>query len=100
MHFLHFDLSDGDDGIVTLEAMAATDADRHPAVLAEARAVLDWAWRHFPDGHGPVEDGMDWDDGLQVQQEPGGWHSVTLTLSASPRFAEAFLAAFGDEAGE
>ena len=31
---------------------------------------------------------------LQLTTE-GGWQVVTLTLAASPRFADAFLAAFG-----
>ena len=66
MHYLSFELSDGDDGIVTLEAMASTDAAQHPAVMAEAQQVLDWAGQRFPLGHGPVEDGMDWDHDLQV----------------------------------
>ena len=38
---------------------------------------------------------MDWDDDLQVQVEHGGWHAVSLTLAGSPRFVEAFFAAFG-----
>jgi hypothetical protein len=96
MRYLTFDLSDDGDAVMTLEALASTVADQHPAVLAEAQQVLDWAWRHFPHTHGPADDGMDWDHDLQVQVESGGWHSVTLTLSASPRFVEAFLAQFGD----
>jgi len=28
----------------------------------------------------------------------GKWHAVTLTLAASPRFAQAFLAVFGGPA--
>ena len=95
MDYLHFDLSDDADGVLTLEALAATPADRHGALLAEAQRVLDWAWRHFPHGHGRVEDGMDWDHDLQDTVEPGGWHAVALTLSASERFAREFLAEFG-----
>ena len=94
MHFLSFDVIDGADGVTTLEAQASTDAVRHPAVLAEAQQVLDWAWRHFPRSHGPVDDGADWDHDLQVSVEAGGWHSVTLTLTASPAFLDAFQAAF------
>jgi hypothetical protein len=59
------------------------------------RRVLDWAWRAFPHTHGPIDDGGDWDDDLQVSAEPGGWHAVTLTISASPAFAREFVAAFG-----
>jgi hypothetical protein len=96
MDYLHFDASDDADGVVTLEAMAATPASRHAAVLAEVQLVLDWAWQHFPHTHGRAEDGMDWDHDLQDTVEPGGWHAVTLTLATSERFAQAFLAAFGE----
>ncbi len=95
MRYLSFDLSDNADGVITLDAMASTDAGQHAAVRAEAEQVLAWAWRHFPHTHGPADDGMDWDHDLQVQVEPGGWHVLTLTFTGSPRFAEAFLAAFG-----
>ncbi|HEY0820153.1 MAG TPA: hypothetical protein VGD46_15310 [Rhizobacter sp.] len=95
MRYLSFDLSDNAEGVITLEALAATPAAQHAAVLAEVQSVLDWAWREFPHTHGPADDGMDWDHDLQVQLEAGGWHAVTLTLSASPRFADAFRAAFG-----
>lgn len=95
MHYLTFDLSDNDDGVTTLEALASTPAAQHAAVMAEVQQVLDWAWRAFPHTHGPADDGMDWDHDLQVQVEAGGWHSVTLTLTGSARFVEAFEAAFG-----
>lgn len=95
MKHLDFELSESTDGVATLEAMASTTAERHAAVLAEVRQVLDWAWRHFARSHGPAEDGMDWDHELQVRVEDGRWHAVTLTLTASPRFVEAFLAEFG-----
>jgi hypothetical protein len=95
MQYLTFDLSDNTEGVTTLDAMASTPAAQHPAVMAEVQQVLDWARRRFPHGHGPIDDGMDWDHDLQVTVEAGDWHTVTLTLSASPRFAAAFLKAFG-----
>jgi hypothetical protein len=98
MRYLSFDLSDNAEGVMTLEALASTPAAQHAAVMAEVQAVLAWAWREFPHTHGAADDGMDWDHDLQVHEEAGGWHAVTLTLTASPRFAEAFFAAFG--AGE
>lgn len=96
MVYLIFDASDDADGVITLEALASTSAAEHEAVLQEAQQVLDWAWRHFPHTHGRVEDGMDWDHDLQDVVEPGGWHAVNLSLSASERFAQAFLAEFGE----
>jgi hypothetical protein len=94
MHYLSFDLGEGGEGVTTLEAMAATPAAQHPAVMAEVQQVLDWAWREFPHTHGPVDDGMHWDHDLQVSVEPGAWHAVTLTLTGSPTFVAEFLAAF------
>lgn len=100
MRFLSFDVSDSTDGITTLEAMASTSDAQHAQAMAEAQQLLDWAWQQFPDGHGPVEDGQDWDHDLQVHVEDGQWHTVTLTLTASQRFAEAFTQAFAAELGD
>ena len=91
---LTLDFSDNDEGIVTIEALASTPAARHAQALAEARAMLDWAWRSFPHTHGPADDGGEWDHDLQVQVEPGGWHAVTLTLTGTQEFAGAFQVEF------
>lgn len=99
MHYLSFDRSEDADGVATLEALASTGPEQHVAVMAEVQQVLDWAWRQFPHTHGPVAEGMDWDHDLQLLVEEGGWHSVTLTLAGSPRFADEFLAAFGGSDG-
>jgi hypothetical protein len=95
VQYLSFDLSDGADGVTTLEALASTAAEQHAAVMAEVQQVLGWAWQHFPHAHGPVEEGMEWDHDLQVNVEGGQWHAVTLTLTGSQRFVDEFLAAFG-----
>lgn len=94
MRYLAFDLSDNADGVLTLEAMASTGAQAHAQVMDEVDEVLAWAERHFPHTRGAADDGMDWDHDLQVTEEDGGWHTVTLTLSASPAFAQAFLERF------
>jgi len=98
LHWLTLDVSDNDEGVVTIEALAATDAAGHAAALAEARALLDWAWRTFPDTHGPIDDGGQWDHDLQVDLQvdvqAGGWHAVALTFSGTPEFARAFAAEF------
>ena len=93
LHYLVFDSSDTDDGIVTLQAMATTAPTAHAAVMAEVDAVLDWAAREFPGGPGPLEDGHGWDRDLQVDDEDG-WVAVTLTLAGPERFAQAFADAF------
>jgi len=97
LRYLSFDLSDGDDGVTTLDAMASTRAEQHGDVMAEVRQVLDWAERHYPGLQGPLEEGGTWLHELQVQDEPGGWRSVALTFSATPEFAEALMAAFGGD---
>lgn len=94
MDFLAFDLTDSSDGILTLEAMASTREARHAAVMAEAAQVLAWAQAEFGGRQGPVEDGYAWDHELLVQREDGGWVTVTLSISASAEFAEAFQARF------
>ncbi|NCT82190.1 MAG: hypothetical protein GXC94_03540 [Comamonadaceae bacterium] len=96
LRHLHFELSEGDDGVATLDAMASTrDAAQLAAIRAEAQRVQDWARRQFPQGQGPVEEGGLWDEELLEQAEAGGWTTLALTLSAAPLFVEAFLAAFG-----
>jgi len=96
LHLLTLDVSDNDEGVVTIEALASTPAAQHAAALAEARAVLDWAWRAFPHTHGPADEGGEWDHDLQSGVEGDGWHAVTLTLTGTPEFAHAFAAAFTD----
>lgn len=102
LQFLTFDLSDDTDGVCTIEAMASTDPAHAALVDAEVQLVLDWAWRRFPDSHGPLDEGHAWDHDLQtVQEQAGGqvWRTVTLTFSASPAFVDAFTARFERELG-
>lgn len=94
MDFLTFALDQVDDSVVTLEAMASTRVAQHAAVMAEVQQVLDWAWRQFPEAHGSIDDGMDWDHDLQVSLEAGGWHRVALTLTGTGHFVDEFLSAF------
>jgi hypothetical protein len=100
LHLLTLDVSDNDEGVVTIEALASTPAAQHAAALAEARAVLGWAWRAFPHTHGPADEGGEWDHDLQAGVEGDGWHAVTLTLTGTPEFARAFADAFTDAQAE
>ena len=43
LQYLTVDLSDNDEGIVTIEALASTSAVQHAAAMAEVQQVLDWA---------------------------------------------------------
>jgi VCBS repeat-containing protein len=99
MDFLTFDVAEVDDGVSSLEAMASTATGQHAAVMAEVQQVLDWAWSRFPNAHGPIDDGMEWDHDLQVSVEDGGWHTVTLTLTGTGRFVDEFIATFGNSLG-
>jgi hypothetical protein len=95
MDFLTFTVDEIDERMCSMEAMASTSIEQHAAVLAEVQEVLDWAKRQFPDAHGPIEEGMDWDHDLQVIVEDGVWHTVTLTLTGTAGFVEQFLKKFG-----
>ncbi|MEO5688948.1 MAG: hypothetical protein ABIR54_16445 [Burkholderiaceae bacterium] len=94
LRLLTLDVSDNDEDVVTIEALASTSAAQHAAALAEAQAILDWAWRAFAHTHGPADDGGEWDHDLQVHVEADGWHAVTLTLTGTREFASAFNAEF------
>ncbi|MFL6697583.1 MAG: hypothetical protein ACJ8GJ_10485 [Vitreoscilla sp.] len=96
LRLLTVDISDNDEGVVTIEALASTPAAGHAAALAQAQQVLDWAWQAFPHTHGPADEGGEWDHDLQVVAEGDGWHAVTLTLTGTPEFARAFEARFGE----
>ena len=96
LRLLTLDISDNDEGVVTIEALASTAAAQHAAALDEAQRLLAWAWHAFPHAHGPHDDGGEWDHDLQVADEGGGWHAVTLTFTGTPEFAAALVRAFGD----
>jgi hypothetical protein len=100
MRWLTCERVDTTDGVAVLEWLASTPEAQHDQALAEARRIVDWAWRHFGDRHGPAEDGGEWDHNLQVQREADGWHAVALTLTGSERFAQACLAEFGAAADD
>lgn len=93
---LVFELSEGDDGSYTLDAMASTRPEARAQVTAEVEAVLGWARTAFAGREGPLDDGHAWDHDLLVQAEAGGWTTVTLSLSARAEFLEAFITRWGD----
>ncbi|RZL09606.1 MAG: hypothetical protein EOP40_09290 [Rubrivivax sp.] len=97
LQYLIFEHSEDTDGHAVFDAMASTSAQQAAAVQAEVARVLNWAQAAFPDAHGPLADGFEWDHDLQQGLERQGdltWHTTSLTISASPAFAEAFLARF------
>jgi len=99
LQYLTVDLSDNDEGVMTIEALASTSAVQHAAAMAEVQQVLDWAWHAYPHTHGPADDGGEWDHDLQVGVEGEGWHAVTLTITGTAEFAREFTARFGERPG-
>ena len=114
LQYLDFDASEDTGGHGSFEAMASVPAARLPALQAEVAAVLAWAHDAFgvPDAEG------EWDYALHGTQEvrtplalrydagrrtvaaaPEGAAgapitTLTLTLTGTPAFCDAFRAAF------
>jgi hypothetical protein len=92
---LTFELSDGTDGLATLQAMASSrSAAQHEAALAQAQRLLDWALGQAL-RHGPIDEGNDWDHDLHVGLEAGGWWVLTLTITGAPPFIDELMATMG-----
>ena len=67
--------------------------------LAEVEQVLAWATRRFPDGPGDLDEGASWCHDLHVSPE-GDWVTVSLSISGTPSFGEAFARAFAGAIGQ
>ena len=116
LQYLDFDFSDEDSGRGTFDAMASVLPDRLPALLAEMAHVLRWASDTFGRPR-PLDEGGEWDCELQGLIEPGtplaisydgsrgevelaptprgaARTTLTLTLTGSPAFCDAFRAEF------
>lgn len=121
LRYLSFDYTEDSDGAGTFEAMASTWPEQAPAVHADVVQVLEWAHAEFPGRRGPLEDGFDWDYDLQGLLEytapqalhydevthrlaadagPPGKprHTLTLSLSGTAEFCDAFRQQFGLDA--
>lgn len=106
LHCLSFDLSLDTDGVHTFDAQAAAELDPEASssamltqIRAEVQQVLAWAHAHFPDGPGPLDEGCSWCHDVQDRRDgpgdaDGPWHTVSLSLSGTPAFGEAFAQAF------
>lgn len=120
LQYLSFDFSEDTEGTGTFEAMASTWPEQVAAVQAEVAGVLDWAHQAFPGTRGPVAEGGDWDydlhgvreftaperitfnavtGSLDVQAGAPGKprHTLTLLLSGTDAFCDAFRQAFGQD---
>lgn len=122
LHYLDFEHSEDTEGVATFEAMASVGPAQLAALHAEIEQVLTWAYEAFADVRGPLDEGFEWDHDLQSQREftasdelrfdptsgrlqvrsgkPGlARHTVTLSITGSARFAEAFMAVFNQAIG-
>jgi hypothetical protein len=115
LNYLDFDVSDEESGRASFDAMASVLPERLPPLLAEIATVLRWAIATFGPGVS-LEDEGDWDFDVQGTIEPdiplkvaydastgevtltpaagSARTTLTLTLSGSPAFCEAFRARF------
>ena len=118
LKYLDFDYSEDGQGTGTFDAMASVTPDQLAAVHADIARVLDWAHASFPDAQGDLDEGGEWDCDLESQQEwsldeglvyhphshrfslhpqPPGRprHTLSLSLTGTPQFCEAFRRVFG-----
>lgn len=123
LRFLEFDHSEDTAGQATFDALATVDPTQWPALQREVATLLAWAHATFPDGPASLDDGAAWDcqlDGrLETEQPlaldwPGAGetldarpqgraiqrHTVQLTLSGTPAFADALRARLGLDAAD
>jgi hypothetical protein len=61
--------------------------------------VLAWTAERFPDGPGDLDEGASWCHDLQVSSD-GDWVTVSLSLSGTAAFGEAFAQAFAGAIGQ
>lgn len=120
LRFLDFDYSEDDAGNGVFDAMAAVWPDQLSALQAEITHVLAWAHQQFADGHGPLDEGGEWDYDLTGSDENSppqtlvfdvetqalsktpvasantqrSRYTLSLSLSGTPAFCAAFREAF------
>jgi VCBS repeat-containing protein len=113
LNYLDFDYSEDADGSGTFDALAATAPAQHATVLSEVATVLRWAQHSFEGQRAPLDEGGEWDYDLQswrefsavdvlhfdehsgevsVQPQAAGAarHTVSLSVTGTPRFCAAF----------
>ena len=120
LDYLDFEYSEDEDSNGTWDAMASVAAARWPALLDEVRQVLHWAQQDFRGHRAPLDEGGDWDFDLSAQDDdngraqrmrwdaktctidaeapqPGGYTTLTLTLTGNCAFGDALRQAFALE---
>jgi hypothetical protein len=115
--YLEFDFSEDADGNGSFDARASVQPAHWAGLEAEVLAVLRWARSQFAGAQGSLDAGGEWDIDLQAMQEVATpldlrcdvdagkieWQArgsgepritLSLTLSGTPAFCEAFRDAF------
>ncbi len=95
LHYLVFDFSEDTEGIGTFEAMASTAPADAAQVETEIAQLLGWAEAAFPDGHGALSDGAEWDFDLQEPDEGAARRTFVVSISGTPGFCDALRERFG-----
>jgi len=121
LQYLEFDCSEDTEGTVCWDALAHPVAAHTPALLREVTQLLVWASRLGLSGPGPLDEGADWDFDLQAklhtgsdsipasavfhpesgslalhpQPQNGHMLELSLSLSGTPGFADAFRQQWG-----
>ena len=124
LQFLEFDCSEDAEGVVCWDALAQPLPRYRQALLNEVASVLAWAHGWSPQGPGALEDGADFDFDLQASalqtgqgpkaidlvfhpgtgdiacgpllaDAPDAALALSLSLSGTPAFAQAFRAHWG-----
>jgi len=89
LHFLEFDCSEDNEGVVCWDALAQPAARHNSALLGEVERVLSWCHSWSSCSPGALENGADWDFDLQIHMRSTAvqaqWPSTTqaLVLSAT-----------------
>ena len=118
LDYLDFEYSEDEDGNGTWDAMASVADQRWGALLNEVAQVLQWAAQDFGGRRAPFDEGGDWDYDLSAQDDdngralhlqwdrtsaqitgeqpqPGGYTTLTLTLTGTAAFGDALNQRFG-----
>jgi hypothetical protein len=94
LQYLVFDFSEDTEGIGTFEAMASTTPADAIQVETEIAQLLAWAGTVFPNGHGALSDGAEWDFDLQQPDEGAARRTFVVSISGTAGFCDALREQF------
>lgn len=80
LQLLDFDCSEDNEGVVCWDALAQPQPRHNSALLHEVAQVLAWAYSFDAQGPGPLEDGANWDFDLHATRHPSSQAAQDLRL--------------------